>query len=68
MDLMKIENTAYKTYEALLLERDQLEKEAGQIWTLYIQTFGALITAAFSYLINASALRRVKHLKLSDLS
>ena len=30
--------------------------------------FGALITAAFSYLINASALRRVKHLKLSDLS
>ena len=30
--------------------------------------YGALITAAFSYLINASALRRVKHLKLSDLS
>ncbi|MBO5496377.1 MAG: hypothetical protein J5967_03155 [Oscillospiraceae bacterium] len=30
--------------------------------------YGALITAGFSYLINAAALRHVKHLKLSDLS
>lgn len=59
MDLMKIENTAYKTYEALLLERDQLEKEAGQIWTLYIQTFGALITAVYEEKIECIKCKKI---------
>ena len=40
-------NTAgdrYELYERLLLERDRLEKETGQIWTVYMQIFGQLIT------------------------
>ena len=33
----------YSLYETLLLERDQLAKEAGQIWTLYLKLFGELL-------------------------
>lgn len=44
MELTKGSDTKYEEYESLLLERDQLRKEAGQIWTCYIRTFGQLIT------------------------
>ncbi|MBR5059591.1 MAG: hypothetical protein IKX06_02340 [Clostridia bacterium] len=44
MDLVKSGNSKYDEYEALLLERDMLSKEAGQIWTTYLKTFGQLIT------------------------
>ena len=44
MELIKKQDSKYEEYEELLLERDQFEKEAGQIWTVYIQTFGKLIT------------------------
>lgn len=44
MDLMKSSGSKYDEYESLLLERDQLNKEAGQIWTIYLQMFGQLIT------------------------
>ena len=44
MDLIKSADSKYDEYEALLLERDQVNKEAGQIWTVYLQTFGRLIT------------------------
>lgn len=44
MDLIKGRDTLYEEYENLLLERDQLRKEAGQAWTAYLQQFGALIT------------------------
>ena len=47
MKPIKAENTLYDEYEELLLERDRIRKEAGQIWTLYIQTFGQLMTDVF---------------------
>ena len=47
MELIRTENDKYREYETLLLERDQLRKEAGQIWTVYMQTFGQLMTDIF---------------------
>ena len=47
MELIKSANSKYDEYEALLLERDRLEKEAGQIWTVYLQMFGSLISDAY---------------------
>ena len=44
MDLIKSSDSKYTEYENLLLERDQLSKEAGQIWTVYLQLFGKLIS------------------------
>ena len=47
MELTRTENRQYEEYEELLLERDRLRKEAGQIWTVYMKTFGQLITEVF---------------------
>lgn len=47
MELLKSGQSQYEEYETLLLERDQLQKEAGQIWTAYIQTFGNLIADVY---------------------
>lgn len=44
MDLIKSSDSKYTEYENLLLERDQVQKEAGQIWTVYLQMFGKLIS------------------------
>ena len=44
MGLIKSSDSKYTEYENLLLERDQLSKEAGQIWTAYLQMFGKLIS------------------------
>lgn len=44
MDLIKSTGSKYDEYESLLLERDQLNKEAGQIWTVYLRIFGQLTT------------------------
>ncbi len=44
MDLIKSGDSKYEQYENLLLERDQVSKEAGQIWTVYLQLFGKLIS------------------------
>ena len=44
MDLITSTDSKYEEYENLLLERDQITKEAGQIWTVYLQLFGKLIT------------------------
>ena len=44
MDLIKSRDSRYEEYEALLLERDLVQKEAGQIWTAYIREFGQLLT------------------------
>lgn len=44
MDLIKSTDSKYEEYENLLLERDQITKEAGQIWTVYLQLFGKIIT------------------------
>ncbi|MBQ7058351.1 MAG: hypothetical protein IJM83_03495 [Firmicutes bacterium] len=47
MDLIKNADSLYEEYEALLLERDQLEKEIGRIWTAYQQLFGKLISDVY---------------------
>lgn len=47
MDIIKSSDSKYDEYESLLLERDQLHKEAGQIWTAYVREFGQLIADAF---------------------
>lgn len=47
MELVKINNSKYDEYEALLLERDQAAKEAGQIWTAYILEFGQLMAEVY---------------------
>ncbi len=47
MELARTDNNRYDEYEALLVERDRLRKEAGQIWTMYLKTFGRLMTQIF---------------------
>lgn len=43
-DLIKSSGSKYDEYEKLIIERDNLNKEGGQIWTVYLQMFGQLIT------------------------
>ncbi|MBP1588440.1 MAG: hypothetical protein ILO53_08605 [Clostridia bacterium] len=47
MDIIKSGNSKYEEYENLLLERDRLLKEAGQIWTVYRQLYGELATQIY---------------------
>lgn len=47
MELIKSGDTQYEEYENLLLERDQVHKEAGQIWTAYVIEFGQLISDVY---------------------
>ena len=47
MDLIRGKESRYDEYEDLLFRRDQLKKEAGQIWTAYIRRFGRLINAVY---------------------
>jgi len=47
MELIKSSDTQYEEYENLLLERDQVQKEAGQIWTAYVIEFGQLISDVY---------------------
>ena len=47
MNLIKIDDGKYKEYENLLLDRDQVIKEADQIWIVYQQQFGTLLTDVF---------------------
>ena len=46
-ELIKTNQTEYGEYEELLFERDQLRKEAGQIWTAYVREFGQLMTEVY---------------------
>ena len=48
MDEMTRDEALFREYEMLLLERDQAEKEAGQIWTCYIRLFGVLHSNVFA--------------------
>jgi len=41
------DNDKYEEYEMLLLERDQAQKEAGQIWTAYQKEFGQMIAEIY---------------------
>ena len=47
MELIRSNDSKYTEYEDLLLKRDQLEKEAEQIWIVYQQLFGQLMTELF---------------------
>lgn len=47
MELIKSADSRYDVYETLLLERDQVRKEAGQIWTAYLKAFGQLVTQVY---------------------
>ena len=58
MELIKSTHTNYDEYESLLLERDQAQKEAGQIWTCYIQTFGKLIADVYEEKIECIKCRK----------
>ena len=47
MDIIKSSNSKYEEYENLLVDRDELIKEADGIWIKYQQLFGQLITDVF---------------------
>lgn len=47
MQIVKIKDSRYSEYEALLLKRDALKKEAAGCMAAYIHKFGELITAVF---------------------
>ena len=49
MELIRSGNNSdrYEEYETLLLERDQINKEANQIWIVYMKNFGQLIAEAY---------------------
>ena len=46
-DIIKTTPTRYEEYEALLIRRDHLRKEAGRIGTAYMRLFGRLITEIY---------------------
>jgi len=46
-ELQDITGPLYQQYESLILQRDQLKKEAGSIWTAYLKIFGQLLTESF---------------------
>lgn len=52
MELIPINDDRYDEYETLLLERDQILKEAGQIWTGYLKNFGKLLTDIYEMKID----------------
>ena len=61
MDLIKSldSNSKYEEYGNLLLERDQLIKEGGQIWTVYLQMFGQLIVDNFEEKIECIKCKKI---------
>ena len=59
MNMIKSTQSKYEEYEALLLERDQREKEAGQIWTRYVCEFGKLITDVFEKKIESVKRKKI---------
>ena len=57
-ELVTINDSRYKEYELLLLHRDQLSKEAGQIWTAYMKAFGKLITDNYEEKVECIKLKK----------
>ena len=56
---VKADNTRYDEYEELLLMRDQVRKEAGQAWTLYVRIFGQLMTEIFEEKVACIRLKKL---------
>lgn len=59
MNLVKSTDTQYEKYEDLLLERDQLLKEAGPIWTSYIKEFGKLLIDVYEEKIECVKCKKI---------
>ena len=58
MDLIRSSDTKYDEYETLLLERDQLLKDADSIWISYTQVFGQLITEVYEEKLECVKLKK----------
>lgn len=58
MNIIRIANGDYGRYEELLLQRDQLEKEACQYMLAYTREFGDLITESFKLKVDCIAIKK----------
>ena len=58
MDLVRSSETKYEEYERLLLERDQLLKDAESIWICYTKTFGQMIADVFEEKLECIRLKK----------
>ena len=58
MDIVRISNGDYYEYEALLLKRDSLEREAGLYMDEYIRVFGEMLTERFRKYIRCIELKK----------
>ncbi len=58
MELVKLENNEYETYEMLLLQRDACRKEARSAQILYVKEFGGLITRSFQKKVDCIAKKK----------
>ena len=58
MELIRIQGDDYDRYENLLIERDNLRKDAGSIQIAYIKEFGDLINKSFAAKIDCIKLKK----------
>lgn len=58
MEIVRISNGDYYEYEALLLKRDSLEREAGLYMDEYIRVFGEILTERFRKYIRCIELKK----------
>lgn len=58
MNIVKVLDVRYEKYSNLLIERDGLNRECGEIWTWYLKTFGQLITDIFAIKIECISLKK----------
>lgn len=58
MEIIKSRDSKYEEYERLLLERDQVLKDAEQNWINYINEFGHLIAEAFEEKIECIKMKK----------
>ena len=58
-ELIIREDGKYKKYEDLLLKRDQLYKEAGSIYSVYMETFGDLLLQDFEIKVECIKQRKM---------
>lgn len=58
MEIIRVTNGDYAAYEELLLQREQLEKEADEYQREYICEFGQLITEVFKEKIECISLKK----------
>lgn len=60
-EIIKIKNQGYAEYEELLLERDQIRKEAGLLKIAYTKIFGELIARLFEMKITCIKKKKILH-------